>query len=92
MITSIGALDIYIITVYIFRMSFSFAMNLLQVSLPSFSLGLPAYYILAVSESSSNLSRYDGIRSVAEPPFPISLPLNTHTTDHIVSFYVLVFC
>ncbi|XP_004500003.1 glutamyl-tRNA(Gln) amidotransferase subunit A, chloroplastic/mitochondrial [Cicer arietinum] len=33
-----------------------------EVSLPSFSLGLPAYYILALSESSSNLSRYDGIR------------------------------
>jgi aspartyl-tRNA(Asn)/glutamyl-tRNA(Gln) amidotransferase subunit A len=35
---------------------------LFQVSLPSFSLGLPAYYILASSEASSNLSRYDGIR------------------------------
>lgn len=33
-----------------------------EVSLPSFSLGLPAYYILASSEASSNLSRYDGIR------------------------------
>ncbi|XP_059663301.1 glutamyl-tRNA(Gln) amidotransferase subunit A, chloroplastic/mitochondrial isoform X2 [Cornus florida] len=33
-----------------------------EVSLPSFSLGLPAYYILASSESSSNLSRYDCIR------------------------------
>lgn len=33
-----------------------------EVSLPSFSLGLPAYYIIASSESSSNLSRYDGIR------------------------------
>ncbi|KAA8525020.1 hypothetical protein F0562_011342 [Nyssa sinensis] len=33
-----------------------------EVSLPSFSLGLPAYYILASSESSSNLSRYDAIR------------------------------
>ncbi|CAL5202134.1 unnamed protein product [Lathyrus oleraceus] len=33
-----------------------------EVSLPPFSLGLPAYYILALSESSSNLSRYDGIR------------------------------
>ncbi|KAK2441370.1 fatty acid amide hydrolase [Trifolium repens] len=33
-----------------------------EVSLPSFSLGLPAYYVLALSESSSNLSRYDGIR------------------------------
>uniref|UniRef100_A0A803QLR7 Glutamyl-tRNA(Gln) amidotransferase subunit A, chloroplastic/mitochondrial n=2 Tax=Cannabis sativa TaxID=3483 RepID=A0A803QLR7_CANSA len=33
-----------------------------EVSLPSFSLGLPSYYILASSESSSNLSRYDGVR------------------------------
>ncbi|KAL2460445.1 Glutamyl-tRNA(Gln) amidotransferase subunit A [Abeliophyllum distichum] len=33
-----------------------------QVLLPSFSLGLPAYYVLASSESSFNLSRYDGIR------------------------------
>ncbi|URE25489.1 hypothetical protein MUK42_20142 [Musa troglodytarum] len=35
---------------------------LTEVSLPSFSLGLPAYYILASSEASSNLSRYDGVR------------------------------
>lgn len=33
-----------------------------EVSLPCFSLGLPAYYVLATSESSSNLSRYDGVR------------------------------
>ncbi|KAL8510751.1 hypothetical protein ACS0TY_017528 [Phlomoides rotata] len=33
-----------------------------EVALPSFLLGLPAYYILASSESSSNLSRYDGVR------------------------------
>lgn len=34
----------------------------LQVSLPSFAVGLPAYYVIAVSEASSNLSRYDGVR------------------------------
>jgi Asp-tRNA(Asn)/Glu-tRNA(Gln) amidotransferase A subunit family amidase len=33
-----------------------------QVSLPTFELGLPAYYVLAVSEASSNLARYDGVR------------------------------
>lgn len=33
-----------------------------QVSLPTFELGLPAYYVLALSEASSNLSRYDGVR------------------------------
>lgn len=40
----------------------SFIFLYMQVSLPSYSLGLPAYYILASSESSSNLSRYDGVR------------------------------
>lgn len=33
-----------------------------EVSLPTFGLGLPAYYVLALSEASSNLSRYDGVR------------------------------
>lgn len=33
-----------------------------EVSLPTFEMGLPAYYVLALSEASSNLSRYDGIR------------------------------
>ncbi|KAI8472916.1 MAG: glutamyl tRNA amidotransferase, subunit A [Monoraphidium minutum] len=33
-----------------------------EVSLPSFDAGLPAYYVLALSEASSNLARYDGVR------------------------------
>ena len=33
-----------------------------EVTLETYSHGLPAYYILALSEASSNLSRYDGIR------------------------------
>jgi aspartyl-tRNA(Asn)/glutamyl-tRNA(Gln) amidotransferase subunit A len=33
-----------------------------EVSLPSFALGLPAYYVIALSEASSNLARYDGVR------------------------------
>ena len=33
-----------------------------EVSVPSFGLGLPAYYVIASSEASSNLSRYDGVR------------------------------
>jgi aspartyl-tRNA(Asn)/glutamyl-tRNA(Gln) amidotransferase subunit A len=33
-----------------------------EIGLPSFELGLPAYYVIALSEASSNLSRYDGVR------------------------------
>lgn len=40
----------------------SLGAQLHEVSLPALEAGLPAYYILAMSEASSNLSRYDGVR------------------------------
>jgi aspartyl-tRNA(Asn)/glutamyl-tRNA(Gln) amidotransferase subunit A len=36
--------------------------RVVHVSLPSTKLCIPAYYILACAEASSNLSRYDGVR------------------------------
>ena len=36
--------------------------ELVDVSLPHTALALPAYYLVAPAEASSNLSRYDGIR------------------------------
>lgn len=33
-----------------------------EVSLPNTELSLPAYYIIAMSEASSNLAKYDGVR------------------------------
>jgi aspartyl-tRNA(Asn)/glutamyl-tRNA(Gln) amidotransferase subunit A len=33
-----------------------------EVSCPSFELALPAYYLIAPSEASSNLARFDGVR------------------------------
>ncbi|MDB4954624.1 MAG: glutamyl-tRNA(Gln) amidotransferase, subunit [Myxococcales bacterium] len=36
--------------------------QMVDIALPNTSLALPAYYIVAPAEASSNLSRYDGVR------------------------------
>ncbi len=36
--------------------------EIVDVSLPHTQYGLPAYYIVAPAEASSNLARYDGVR------------------------------
>lgn len=36
--------------------------EVLEVSMPELRYGLPAYYLLAPAEASSNLARYDGVR------------------------------
>lgn len=40
----------------------SLGAQLKEVSLPNISLSIPAYYVIASAECSSNLSRYDGVR------------------------------
>jgi len=39
-----------------------------KISLPHTSLAVPAYYIIATAEASSNLARYDGIRYTHRSP------------------------
>lgn len=36
--------------------------EIIDVSVPHFKYALPAYYIIALSEASTNLARYDGVR------------------------------
>jgi len=36
--------------------------DLVEISLPRTSLSIPAYYVIAPAEASSNLSRFDGVR------------------------------
>lgn len=40
----------------------SLGAKIISVSIPHVSLALPAYYIIALAEASSNLARFDGIR------------------------------
>ena len=40
----------------------SLARKLVEVSVPNLGLSVPAYYVVAPAECSSNLARFDGVR------------------------------
>jgi len=48
-----------------------------EISCPRFRYGLPTYYIIAPSEASANLARYDGVK----------YGLRTEATDSLMSMY-----
>ena len=47
--------------------------TLLDVSLPNSALSIPAYYVVAPAEASSNLSRYDGVRFGHRATHPVDI-------------------
>jgi aspartyl-tRNA(Asn)/glutamyl-tRNA(Gln) amidotransferase subunit A len=48
-----------------------------EVSIPSATLGLSAYYLVAPAEASSNLARYDGVRYGMRVDAPTTGEMNT---------------
>ena len=46
----------------------SLGADITSISLPSFAAALPAYYVIALCEASSNLARYDGVRVGSRSP------------------------
>ena len=47
--------------------------TLVDISLPNAALAIPAYYVIAPAEASSNLARYDGVRYGHRCNDPVSL-------------------
>ena len=50
-----------------------------EVRIPELLLGLPAYYVIAPAEASSNLSRYDGVRYGLRVDGPDAETMNART-------------
>ncbi len=57
----------------------SLGAEIVEVSLPHAPYGLPAYYLIAPSEASSNLARFDGVRYGLRVDAPTAEEMNAKT-------------
>ncbi|MDX2270823.1 MAG: Asp-tRNA(Asn)/Glu-tRNA(Gln) amidotransferase subunit GatA [Cyanobacteriota bacterium] len=60
----------------------SLGAEIVEVACPSFRYGLATYYIIAPSEASANLARYDGVKYGLREPADSLLPMYAKTRDH----------
>ncbi|MEN9226454.1 MAG: Asp-tRNA(Asn)/Glu-tRNA(Gln) amidotransferase subunit GatA [Thermostichus sp. HHBFW_bins_43] len=56
--------------------------EILEIDCPSFRYGLATYYIIAPSEASANLARYDGVKYGLREPADSLVPMYAKTRDH----------
>ncbi len=60
----------------------SLGTDVIECSLPHAPFALPAYYLIAPSEASSNLARYDGVRYGLRVDAPTTEEMNAATRAH----------
>ncbi len=60
----------------------SLGAEIVEVSCPSFRYGLATYYIIAPSEASANLARYDGVKYGLREDADSLVPMYARTRDH----------
>ncbi|NJK64300.1 MAG: Asp-tRNA(Asn)/Glu-tRNA(Gln) amidotransferase subunit GatA [Synechococcaceae cyanobacterium SM2_3_1] len=60
----------------------SLGASIVDVSCPSFRYGLATYYIIAPSEASANLARYDGVKYGLREEAEGLVPMYAKTRDH----------
>jgi len=56
--------------------------EIVEIDCPSFQYGLATYYIIAPSEASANLARYDGVKYGLREPADSLVPMYAKTRDH----------
>jgi aspartyl-tRNA(Asn)/glutamyl-tRNA(Gln) amidotransferase subunit A len=56
--------------------------EIVEIECPSFAYGLATYYIIAPSEASANLARFDGVKYGLREPADSLVPMYAKTRDH----------
>ena len=72
--------DVKISVMKVFETLRSLGMDIVEVDCPSFKYGIATYYVIAPSEASANLARYDGVKYGYRSDYSENLALMTSKT------------